>query len=266
MQELVKCQVVNYAPPGQIKLQSHIAPIDAPISVEEAVDIGQTPWPYKWPEEKKKLTWKFLTWTTDMNKQYYQMRTFAVVFRTISWIIKKKFEYESDPDVDTDITIEFTKDLSVFGNRESVIAQAYLFSPHSSYNGITQWNDNFFFTPYGEPLPAHLVDPENYPEFDPGNPMLATMPLLHVGMHEMKHMMGYRHDLNSPESILYPWAKQGWRNGKPNPAAYIWTSDDILRWVQGYEARNFAARWLNYFRARRLRGRRIPGVPYLVAV
>ena len=75
---------------------------------------------------------------------------------------------------------------------------------------------------------------------------------------------------------MYPYAKKGYKlindpvTGKLmrelNKDAFIWTPDDIKRWHEGYPARRGISGWLGRMRARRLRGRRYPGVPYLVAV
>jgi len=125
------------------------------------LDIGQDRWRYKY--EKKILTWKLLNETADFERVRYLYRAFTVCFRAIGLRCKLKFRRERDISVDTDITIEFTHDLSVFDNRPSVLAQAYLYYPNSRFNGIQQWNDNHYFTTFGDDVNAHTIDPVNYP-------------------------------------------------------------------------------------------------------
>jgi len=181
-------------------------------------------------------------------------------------LIPRKIRYVRDENVETDISIEFSHDLSIFDNKPNTLAQAYLYHPNNppGYNGLIQFNDNHFFTPFGDELAAYLVDPVHY---DKNNPqLLRTEAFLHILMHEGCHMMGYRHDLNSPESIMYPYAKHGYTRGKLNEAAFIWTEDDISRWEAGYGQRSLSSNWLNRLRARRLHGRFKEGIPYRLAV
>jgi len=239
-----------------------------PLSKNELIDIGRENWRYKYPAEKTIFTWKFLNYTPDIADRYWQMRTFAAVFRTIGFIIPRKYWFVRN-ESKSDFTIRFTDDIEVFGGRKMVIAHAYLFHPQGTKNGVTEWNDNMFFTPFGDSLPAYLVDHVHYTEgekwTDGTLKMLGTQPLLHVGMHEFKHIHGYHHNELSERSILYPIAKRGYNSDDTiNEDAFIWSDSDIQRWEQGYGRRFF--RRLNHFRARRLRGRFVKNVPYRVAV
>ena len=239
----------------------------SPARATELVDIGRDRWPYKW-ENIDLFRWKFLNYSPDILDSYWQQRAFATAFRSINFLIKPNFRFQRELSMTTHFTIEFIDNPDVFGSPHT-IAQAYLFRPGSSMNGVIQFNDNFFFTPFGDSLPAYLVDPDHYTEgqtYPDGRLiMLGTMPLLEVAMHEIKHALGYWHDENSPESMLFPYVKPGYNpDGSINRSAFIWTDDDILRWEEGYTARRF--RWLNRFRARRLRGRSVPGLPYRVVV
>ena len=241
-----------------------------PLSTNELVDIGGDRWGHKWPDDITTFTWKFISRSNDIDA-YYQRRCFNVAFRTIGFLIPRKYRYIHDQTQKTHFTHEFTHDLGVFNDRTQVLAQAYLYHPRIDLNGVIQWNDNWFFTPFGDNLEAYLVDNVHYTEgekwADGRLKMLGTQPLLHIGMHEIKHAHGYRHDLNSPESIMYPWAKNGYLiNGEVNKSAFIWSDDDILRWEEGYGRRNFAIRHLNRFRARRVRGRFVDDVPYRIAI
>jgi len=251
----------------------------------ELVDIGRDRWPWKYGmEEGEKIDtfyWSFKNYTTDIVDRKWQYRVFAVSYRTIGFLINKKYRRQRDPNGKAHFRDEFTHDLSVFNDRPGVLAQEYLYMPNMSakYKGLGQWNDNHFFTPFGDQLLAHLVDPDHYTEGEKdanGNlKMLATQPMLEINMHEKKHGHGYYHDENSHESLMYPYVKPGYnitRNADGtftrtiNPAAFIWTNDDVARWHEGYPARTGLGGWLGRMRARRLRGRFVKGVPYRVAI
>jgi len=273
-QRLIKCTVLQPDDKEKPAFMEFEHKDGDPLSKNELeeLDIGQTPWQYKWPDGMDRLTWKFLSETNDINHKWLR-RASTVSWRTISWIIPRRIIYERDQSATTNFTEEFTHDLSVFGDRKQVLAQAFLYHPRNppGYNGKIQWNDNHYFTPYGDELEAYLVDGMNYTEGDKWSDgrlkMLGTQPYIHIGMHEKKHAMGYRHDLVDRASIMYPYVKWGWIKEAGewviNPKAFIWTDKDIRRWTEGYGRRFFP--WLGYFRARRLRPRRVDGVPYLIA-
>ena len=221
--------------------------------IEDLVDIGRDRWQYKWPAEKKTLTWNFKSYTPDVKSRYQQQRTWSQIFRTMGFIIPRKFKYDYFNDEKTDITIAHLMNPDAFSGA-TVLAHAYLFHPNGTKNGVIEFNDSrYFLTPFGDSLPAYMVDHDNYTEGERWSngrlKTLATWSELHIGMHEGKHMMGYRHDMNSPESIMYPYAKKGTnQDGSVNRDAFIWTDDDIKRWEEGYGRRNFSIRKLNYFR------------------
>lgn len=248
------------------------------------VDIGRDPWPFKYGVDGTKIdvfTWNFNNYSDDMPERYYQQRVFASTYRTFGLIIPKKFSFQRNDGIYSHFRDEFTSDLEVFNDRTSVLAQEYLFHPRNSkmINGLGQWNDNHHFTPFGDHLPAHLVDKVNYTEGQTDNNgnlvRLPTQPMLHINMHEKKHGFGYYHDENSPESIMYPFAKRGYivsrtSDGKLNYAvntkAFMWTNDDQKRLTDIYGKRNILMRRLNQLRLRRVRGRTVEDVPYKVAV
>lgn len=222
------------------------------------VDIGQDEWPYKYPKGST-LTWKLLSLTDDIGKANIQQYTFSSAFRSMGLLCKLKFRFERDFHKDTDITIEFTSDLSVFDNRPGVLAQAYLYAPNSSKNGIVQFNDNHFFTPDGRNLPAYLIDPVHYKKGQKNAngtlKMLGTMPMQSIAMHELRHTLGGRHDLNSEDSLQYPYVKQGYKpdiNGiwKINPQAFVWSDEDRQWFFDNYEERRLSwwtrMRWVRY--------------------
>jgi len=256
-----------------------------PISKNELlVDIGRDPWPHAWPKSITTFTHSFKNFTPDLADRYQQQRVFSTTFRTIGLAIKRKFHFVRTPATHTHFRDEFTEDISVFNDRPSVIAQQYLYHPRNSkeFNGLGQWNDNHFFTPFGDALPAHMIDAEHYTEGETFNDgrlkTLGSIAMLHVNMHEKGHGMGYYHDTVHRESILWPFAKRGYTEnrkwfpsaaateGTVNKGAFIWTNDDLARWHEKYEKR-FLPMWLiNILQKRRVRGRFINSVPYRIAV
>lgn len=251
------------------------------LSANEIVDIGQTPWGHKYPTSKKNFIWKLENYTPDVAIEYWQRRCFSAMFRTISFIIPRKYKSVRQNTDKADFNISFKDDIEVFDGKLSVLAHAYLYHPNGSKNGIMEFNDSpeskHYFTPFGDALEAYIIDPINY---DPGEKWsngnlktLRTQPLLEIGMHELKHNHGYRHNLNEESSLMYPYVKKGWKQVRDergilrdvvDPAAFTWTESDIKRWEEGYGRRFFP--WLGRMRARRLRGRRVSGIPYQVAV
>lgn len=288
----IKCTVLvdKKATPetmGELKIEiEHVGgDLVSSNEIEDLVDIGRDDrWKYKYGMDGESIdtfSWSLNNISNDFGNAKYLARACAVTFRTIGLLIDKKYR-KNRSGGHSHFRDEFTHDLSVFDDRPSVLAQAYLFMPNmgKQWKGLTQWNDNYFLTPYGDSLEAYLIDPVNYTEgekdLNGDLKLLSSMPFLHINMHEKKHAHGYWHDLNSPESIMYPYAKKGYKlindpvTGKLmrdlNKSAFIWTPDDIKRWHEGYPARRGVSGWLGRMRARRLRGRRYPGVPYLVAV
>lgn len=244
---------------------------DNSLVSKNEIDIGQDDWSFKIPNELSLLKWRFANYTPDYNHRYYLKRTFNAVFRAISLIIPKKIQYTTN-ESESFFNIVFTKDLDVFGGGPTnTIAQAYLYHPNNSkyYNGRSEWNDNYFFTPFGDKLPAYLVDPEHYTEGEKWNngelKKLDTIPLGHVGLHEICHNFGFHHDLNSRESVMYPYAQDGYnRDGTINQDAFIYSPEDVARWQLAYGKRKLSW-WSRYnLERRRIRGRKVSEVPYLV--
>jgi len=212
---------------------------------DDDIDIGSEKWKYKYPKGST-LTWKLISDTDDFLHKRNLIRSFVICFRAIGLRCKLKFRRERDESRETDITIEFTHDMTVFDNRPSVLAQAYLYYPGSRFNGVQQWNDNHFFTAYGDPVNAHRVDPTNYP--DPNTTVtLKSQPLIHIAMHETMHTLGFRHDLNERDAVLYPYVKD-----PSHPHAFIFHERDLWRLIKAYEYRGISGRILAYFLNRRL--------------
>jgi len=274
--EPIKCQILKSTDSQNPDYQFTMNNGD-PLSKNELIDIGQNPWAHKYGVDGTKIDrfrWKFMNYTPDILDRYWQGRLFTATFRTIGLIIPKKYTWIRDPTAKTHFKDEFTDDLEVFDGRTQVLAQAYLFHERNpqEFNGLTQWNDNHFFTPFGDTLPAYLVDPEHFTEGEKwpnGNlKRLATQPMLQINMHEKKHGHGYRHYLGEAMSLLAPYVKPGYDdNDEIIPDHFKWSKEiDIPRWEEGYGARNLAIKWLNHLRARRLRGRFVSGLQYRVAV
>lgn len=236
--------------------------LDGTPATEEEIDIGQNPWAYKWPSQKNHFTWSLLSQTPDIPTKLAQVRVFQTAFNTFEKIIPKRLDYIKQ--MDGDFRVEILTDLAVFNNRPGVLAQAYLFAPNSSYNGLIQFNDspesNHYFTPLGWQVPAYLVDLVHYSkgQKDTNGKLitLASQPLLEIGMHEIKHGLGFRHNLNEPSSLMYPYVKPGWVGTLPHghviKSSFIWTDSDIQRLVDGYDRRWLPIHHLNRWRSRRV--------------
>ena len=92
---------------------------------ENEVDIGQEEWPHRIPKTASPLGWHIENYTPDIPDQYWQKRCFAVMFRSVGLIIPFKYFSTSDPR-QAYFKSSMTKDLHVFDDRPSVLAQAYL--------------------------------------------------------------------------------------------------------------------------------------------
>lgn len=196
------------------------------------IDIGQEPWAYRWSEEKKQFSWKFIDHTPDMRFNVQRI-AFQEAFNSVQKLTKLEIDFEKDSTKETDITVEWLEDISSFDDSLGVLAHAYLYFPNSTKNGVMEFNDSieskWYFTPLGWNVEAYLVDPIN---FSPGdtNPdgsliMRASQPTVQIAMHELGHILFGHHDLLNPESLMYPYVKEGYINGKINKSAFYW--DDI---------------------------------------
>jgi len=247
----VRCELIASAD-NKIETQYKLTDITGKaLPDNEQIDIGQNAWPYHWPLEKKRLRWSLVNFTEDIQKEYWQQRVWATIFRTFGWLTPRKYRYTEDLD-SADFRIAHVMDPNVFSSR-NVLAHAYLYSPRGSKNGVIEFNDSiFFYTPLGRPTSAYEVDPVNYP--DPNTPvMLKTFPLVLIGMHEVYHGHGFRHDLRNSNSLMTPYVKPGYANGQVIAKNFVWHERDIHRLQEVEGRRAFPIRWLNYFRLRRVR-------------
>ena len=227
----------------------------------DLIDIGSDPWKYKMPL-KDKWTWKFLSYSPDMPSQKLHRITFQEAFNSIEYIIPQKIDYEFDPTKKTDYTIEFLEDISVFDHQLTVLAHAWLYAPNSSKSGVVQFNDSpeskWYFTPLGWPVEAYLVDGVNFKKGDRNKDgslvTRASQPALQIGMHEVRHATGERHDTVDPNSLMAPYVKRGWNYLKDEviPESFQWTDKDIALLEEDFGKRNFLMRHLNRRRARRI--------------
>lgn len=231
-------------------------------TVVEEIDIGQEDWPHHWPKSKKLFTWKFLDHTPDMRFKV-QRAAFQNAFNSVQKLTKLKIDFEKNPNIKTDITVEWLEDLESFGNKMSVLAHAYLYYPNSKKNGVMEFNDspqsNWYFTPLGWPVEAYLVDDVHYTkgQKDPRTGelvMLASQPTVEIAMHELGHMLFGRHDVIHQDSMMYPYVKQGYIGGKLNKEAFYWDNiTSIPRMVQEFGSSNILTHTLARWRGRRIR-------------
>jgi len=229
--------------------------------VVNEIDIGQVPWPYRWPKEKKEFSWKFIDHTPDMRFKVQKV-AFQEAFNSFQKLTKLTMDFEKDSTKETDITVEWLEDIASFDDSLGVLAHAYLYYPNSSKNGVMEFNDSveskWYFTPLGWPVEAYLVDPIN---FSPGdtNPdgsliMLASQPTVQIAMHELGHILFGHHDLLNPESLMYPYVKEGYINGKIDKSAFYW--DDITsipRMRELFGSSGIFSHHLERWRGRRVR-------------
>lgn len=224
------------------------------------IDIGQEEWKYKYPKSQKRFDWKFLSHTPDMPSQIMQRVAFQQVFNSVERLTSLDIDYQKNTNIKTDFTIAFLNDLSIFGDKKGVLAHAYFYFPNSKKNGVIEFNDspqsNWYFTPLGWNVPGYLVDPKHFHEGQQdtrgGLLMRASQPTVGIGMHELRHSFGGRHDLEDSTSLMHPYAQKGYIDGKLNKKAFQWTSKDIHWWETYYGKSHILSRHLNRWRALRV--------------
>ena len=225
------------------------------------IDIGQEPWPYHWPSDKKYFDWRFIDNTPDMRAKE-QKTVFQEAFNSFQKLTKIKLDFQKNINLKTDLTVEWREDIETFGNKLGVLAHAYLYYPHSKYNGVIEFNDspesNWFFTPLGWPVEAYRVDPVNFHKGQTdrnGNlVMRASQPTLQITMHEIFHSLLGRHDLENPRSSLMgPYVKPGYWNGILQKHNFYWdTVSSIPRMQNRFGSSGILNRHLARWRQRRI--------------
>lgn len=260
--DLIRCSLVQFGEYNTTKFL-YTRSDNTVLTNEEIdkIDIGQEEWKYQMPTGLK--TWKFIDHTPDMRAKEQKI-AFIAAFRSIEKLTKLRFDYIHDLNnlnFDTDITIEWKEDIETFDNKLTVLAHAYLYVPGSTKNGVMEFNDSvnskYHFTPLGEPLEANLIDPNNYTpgqkDAISGNLIkLKTQPALHIGMHEIGHLLGLRHDLNETNAIMYPYVQKGYINGKVNKNAFTWQKSDVKRLEKYFGKSNILPSRLRRWQARRV--------------
>lgn len=228
--EVIKCLLLDEPEKTGLRHKFVLEYLDGTPVPEEEIDIGQKPYPYKYPESKKKFTWKFLNRSNDIAIDLLIAGAQASM-NSIQIITGLDIDFERDPNKKADITKEFfntSEDLQrVFGGRSGVLAQAYLYAPNSSFNGVQQYNDfSHVFTILGWPI--RMLN---------GNAR-ATQPFMEIDMHETGHTFGFRHDLLERASMLFPYVSPGYRFDGTQwsvvKESFAWLHKDIERWHRGY--------------------------------
>ena len=159
-----------------------------------------------------------------------QRTAIQTAFNSIEKLTALKIDFEKNSNIKTDITVEWRDDIETFGNKLSVLAHAYLYYPNSKKNGVMEFNDSieskWYFTPLGWDVPAYLVDPVNFKKGDVNSLgkliTRASQPTVQIAMHELGHILFGRHDMLNPESLMAPYVKAGYINGKLNQKAFYW--------------------------------------------
>lgn len=229
-------------------------------TVVEEIDIGQEDWPHHWPKDKKNFDWRFIDLTPDMRGKEQRV-TFQEAFNSIQKLTNIDIDYQKNPNIKTDFTIEWLENIAEFDNKLSVLAHAYLFFPNSSKNGVIEFNDSpqskWYFTPLGWPVEAYLVDQVNFvpgqKDIRGGLVMRGSQPTLQIGMHEIGHSLFGRHDVIHKESRMYPTVKNGYVGGKIQKEVFYWDEiTSIPRMQKLFGKSNILDRHLARWRQRRV--------------
>jgi len=163
------------------------------FQTEDGEDVnmdGVKEWPNKWPLHQR-YTYKATNYSDDPKLQPHskQDKALVVVFRQYQLFLRYiKFRRERDSNANANFRFEWSHDLSVFGNNERVLGQAYLPSrdpTNSNYSGLIQINDNWLWGLYGKDGAAFF---------------------LQLLIHELFHSLGYHHDTKNIKSVVYPFA------------------------------------------------------------
>jgi len=230
------------------------------LTPQEEIEIGQEDWTQRYPKEKKFFSWKFLDHTPDMRAKV-QLRAMQEAYNSVQKVTGLTLDYEKDVNVKTDMTTEWLENIEEFSGL-SVLAHAWLYAKNSPKNGVMEFNDSkeskWYFTPLGWPVPAYLVDPINYFKGQKdkfGNlVMLASQPVVKIGIHELIHNLGFRHDLINKASMMYPSVSRSYVGGKIiKKTFYLDSITTIPRLTESYGSSNIFQRWLNRWRDRRTR-------------
>ena len=230
-------------------------------TILDEIDIGQEEWPHIYPKDKKFFNWRFIDNTKDMRAKVQRI-AMQEAFNSVQKITALRIDYEKDINKKTDITIEWLEDIKAFGNKLSVLAQAWLVFPNSSKNGVIEFNDSpeskWYFTPLGWSVPAYLVDNKNFfkGQTDSRGNLItrASQSSVKICMHEFGHTVGLRHDLINKISVMYPSISRSYNGDKIIKESFYWDKvSSIPRLTERYGSSNIFERILDRWRGRRTR-------------
>ncbi|MEX0598255.1 MAG: matrixin family metalloprotease [Candidatus Paceibacterota bacterium] len=155
--------------------------------------------PYRWKPLSGHLSFKITTHSKDIDIKKQDVAV-SIALRSIGLEIRDLKFKRIYGDEKADVNIEFTSNDPLFYKGSNVLAFAYLFTPNSPMNGVLKINDNFDWRLLGETF----LDPNRNP-YNP-NQKYASAYLIQVLMHELLHILGYRHDELNNKSVLWPYA------------------------------------------------------------
>ncbi|AJW70689.1 matrixin family metalloprotease [Nitrosopumilus adriaticus] len=210
-------------------------------------EIEQLEWPYKYPDGI--VTYKIISHSKDIKSKKIQTKAVVVGVRAIGLHIKNiRFKRERDISKNTDIDIYFTQDDPEFIKNPQILAYAHLIprdlSKKPDHKKIV-FNDNHFWTVYGDQIPGKLIDPIHYKK--DSKTKVKSESLLHVFMHEFIHKIGLRHDIKSKDAIMWPFSKS-----LDHPNAFVLHPRDISRLQKKYGKRELSENRITRMRNRRL--------------
>ncbi len=191
------------------------------IQFSETID-GPAPWHSRWAPGE--LSYRLNNRSADFSERH-QIRAVTTALRAIQLHesdIKFRRERNLTAHVDFNISFEGRDKFS----SDNVFAHAW-FPGQGDISGDVEINDESW-------------------EWVPGSYLqdLAHPPLVPVLIHEFLHSLGFRHNTNNPESILYPSFNLGRRKNRLH-------DDDITLLQDDYGVRTLRPWQLDYFRRRR---------------
>lgn len=231
------------------------------LDAQDEIDIGQEDWKYHYPKDKKFFSWKFIDHTPDM-KAKVQLRAMQEAYNAVQKVTALTLDYEKDVNKKTDSTVEWLEDIASFNDKLSVLAHAWLMFPNSNKNGVMEFNDSleskWYFTALGGPVQAYLVDPINFIKGQTDNLgrliMRTSQSVVKIGIHELCHILGLRHDLINKASMMYPSVSRSYiGNDIIKEGFYIDNITTIPRLTKYYGSSNIIPQHLSRWRGRRTR-------------
>ncbi len=188
--------------------------------------LEQREWHKFWPDGT--VTYRLNNFSDDFSKKWqYRVITDALMFW--QWRIKKiKFKRVRDPLAQVDMNISW-KPQSSFSS-PNVLAHAW-YPGQGVISGDVEINDKWDYRATVR------------------RATLANPPLLPIMIHEFGHSIGLTHDMNYPESIMYPSFDLGKKKTTLGPV-------DVSRIQKIYGARTRMQRIIDIWRKRAMSGSR----------